>query len=224
MADLKLAIANKTYSSWSLRGWLALKLTGADFEEIVIPLREPGTRAAILKYSPSAKVPALADGDVSVWESLAIIEYLAEKFPQAPMWPNEAAARAHARAIAAEMHGGMIPLRRTLPMNLRRKIPCPVLNDAARDDINRVQAIWREARRRFAGAMGKGPFLFGGFSAADAMYAPVASRFDTYGVALEDHAQAYVSEIMAHPLMREWIEGARKEPWIIPEFELEATG
>lgn len=219
MAEMTLAVANKAYSSWSLRGWLALKLTGAEFDEVVIPLRESGTRAAILRYSPSAKLPALVDGDVTVWESLAICEYLAEKYPHAPIWPEDASARAHARAIAAEMHGGLIPLRRALPMNLRRKLPCPPLDDATRGDINRVQAIWRDAKRRFGGIMGKGPFLFGGFSGADAMYAPVATRFDTYGVALEDHAQAYVAAVMDYPPMREWIEAAKKEPWILPEFE-----
>ncbi len=221
MSELVVALANKAYSSWSLRGWLALKLAGVPFREVVIPLREANTRTEIIKYSPSAKCPALVDGEVTVWESLAIAEYLAEKYPAAPLWPREAPARGHARAIAAEMHGGFIPLRRALPMNLRRRIPCPALEDPAQADINRVQAIWREARRRFGGAMGKGPFLFGGFSAADAMYAPVATRFDTYGVPLESHAEDYVAAVLAHPFMVEWTEAARKEPWIIPEFEID---
>lgn len=217
-----IVIANKAYSSWSLRGWLAVRLAGIDFEEIVIPLREANTRADILKYSPSAKLPALIDGDIAVWESLAIVEYLAEKYPHAPLWPKDRAARAHARAIASEMHGGFIPLRRGLPMNIRRKLPQPDLDDAARTDINRIQSIWRDCHRRFNGAMGSGPFLFGGFSAADAMFAPVATRFDTYGVPLEDHAAAYVSAVMAQPFVAEWISAAKREPWIIPEFEPDA--
>jgi len=219
MTGLVLAVANKAYSSWSLRGWLALKLTDAPFDEVVIPLRESGTRAAILKYSPSAKLPALIDGPITVWESLAIVEYLAEKFPAAPLWPKDWAARAHARAIAAEMHGGMIPLRRALPMNLRRHYPCPPLDDAIQADINRVQAIWREARKTFANAMGDGPFLFGPFSAADAMFAPIVTRFDTYGVALEDEARTYSEAVMAYGPLREWINAANKEPWVLPEFE-----
>jgi glutathione S-transferase len=219
MTELTLAVANKAYSSWSLRGWLALKLTGAPFKEVVIPLRESTTRTEILKYSPSAKLPALIDDDVTVWESLAIVEYLAEKYPNAPIWPQDTAARAHARAIAAEMHGGMIPLRRALPMNLRHKFPCPALADPVQADINRIQSIWRDAKRHFDGAMGEGPFLFGDFSGVDAMYAPVAARFDTFGVSLEDHAAAYVAAIIKHPLMTEWRKDAINEPWIIPEFE-----
>lgn len=218
---LTIVIANKAYSSWSLRGWLAVRLAGVACEEIVIPLREPNTRSEILKYSPSAKLPALIDGEVTVWESLAIVEYLAEKHPHAPLWPKDYAARAHARSIAAEMHGGFIPLRRTLPMNIRRKLPQPELDDAARADVNRMQAIWRDCRRQFGGAMGHGPFLFGGFCAADAMFAPVATRFDTYGVPLEGQAAEYVKAVMAHPFMVEWIEAAGREPWIIPEFEPE---
>jgi glutathione S-transferase len=219
MTELTLALANKAYSSWSLRGWLALKLTGAPFKEVVVPLRESTTRTEILKYSPSAKLPALIDGDVTVWESLAIIEYVAEKYPNAPIWPKATAARAHARAIASEMHGGMIPLRRALPMNLRHKFPCPALTDTVQADINRIQAIWREAHHRFDGAMGEGPFLFGEFSGADAIFAPVAARFDTFGVGLEDHAETYVTAVMEHPLMIEWRKDAMNEPWIIPEFE-----
>ncbi len=223
MSEPVLALANKAYSSWSLRAWLAVKLTGVTFGEVVIPLREPNTRTEILKYSPSAKCPALVDGEVTVWESLAIIEYLAEKHPNAPLWPRESPARAHARAIAAEIHAGFIPLRRALPMNLRHRIPAPAIDDAVQADINRIEAIWREARRRFGGTMGKGPFLFGGFSGADAMYAPVAARFDTYGIGLAEQSQAYVAAVMGHPLMAEWIEAARKEPWIIPEFELDSN-
>lgn len=223
MADPTLVIANKAYSSWSLRAWLALKATGAAFEEVVIPLREAQTRTEILKYSPSGKVPVLIDGEVTVWESLAIVEYLAEKFPRAGLWPEDGAARAFARAAAAEMHGGFLALRRALPMNLRRSFEAPDLDEETGAQVNRVQAIWRDAKRRFGTAAGDGPFLMGGFSALDAMHAPVASRFATYSLALEDQAAAYVEAVLAHPFMEEWGEAAHREPWIIPEYELDGA-
>ncbi len=219
MADLTIALANKAYSSWSLRAWLALKLTGADFDEVVIPLRQAGTRAEILKSSPSGKLPALIHGEVTVWESLAIIEYLAEIFPEAGLWPEDPAARAFARAAAAEMHGGFLALRRAMPMNMRRGFVGAGFKDNVNAEINRIQAIWREARRRFPGATGEGPFLMGAFSALDAMFAPVASRFVSYAVALESEAEAYAEAVTAHPFMAQWRDAAIKEPWIIPEFE-----
>lgn len=222
MADITLAIANRTYSSWSLRAWLALRHTGLPFEEVVVPLREPETRTEILKYSPSAMLPALITGEFRIWDSLAIIEYLAETCPDAGLWPSDPVARAHARSAAAEMHSGFIPLRRAMPMNLRRK-PAPVaLDDAAKADINRVQAIWRSCRRQFGAACGKGAFLMGGFSAIDAMYAPVATRFLTYKVDMEDQARSYAEAIMAHPDMKAWVASAHNEPWILDEFEREA--
>ncbi len=219
MADLTLAIANKAYSSWSLRGWLALKATGAGFDEVVIPLRQADTRAEILKYSPSAKLPALIDGEVVVWESLAIIEYLAEKFPDAGLWPADKAARAHARAAANEMHGGFVALRRAMPMNMRRSFPDARFDDDVGAEVNRIQAIWRDVQRRFAGASGEGPFLMGAFSAIDVMFAPVASRFTSYPVDLEAQAQAYVDAVLAHPPMVEWRDAAQAEPWFTPEYE-----
>lgn len=219
MADLTLAIATKTYSSWSLRGWLALKLTGADFKEVVVPLRQPDTRSEILKYAPSGKLPALIDGDVVVWESLAIIEYLAEQFPDAQLWPEDRAARAHARAAANEMHGGFLRLRRAMPMNMRRNFPDAEFDEEVGAEVNRIQAIWRDAQRWFAGACGEGPFLMGGFSAIDVMFAPVASRFAGYGVDLESQAQTYVDAVLAHPFLVEWRDAAQAEPWIIQEFE-----
>lgn len=219
MADLILAVANKAYSSWSLRGWLAVKLTGAPFEEVVIPLRQAETRAEILKYSPSAKLPALIHGDVAVWESLAIIEYLAEVFPDAGLWPRDRAARAHARAACHEMHGGFLRLRRALPMNMRQDFPGLEFDEDVAAEVNRIQALWRDCNRRFPEACGAGPFLMGRFSALDAMFAPVASRFATYAVALEPQAEDYVRAVLGHPLMEEWQAEARKEPWIIPEFE-----
>jgi glutathione S-transferase len=219
MADLTLAVANKAYSSWSLRGWLALKSTGAAFDEVVIPLRQAETRAEILKYSPSGKLPALIDGEVVVWESLAIIEYLVEKFPDAGLWPKDTAARARARAAANEMHGGFAGLRRALPMNMRRTFAEVRFDDEVGAEVNRIQAIWRDARRSCAGACGEGPFLMGAFSAIDAMFAPVAIRFAGYTVDLESQAQAYVDAVLAHPFVIEWRDAALAEPWITPEYE-----
>jgi len=225
MAEFTLALGNKNYSSWSLRAWLALKATGAAFDEVVVPLRESDTRSAILRYSPSGRVPCLIHGAVTVWESLAIGEYLAELFPEAGLWPRNAAIRAHARAISAEMHAGFPALRRALPMNVRAK-PHPgfPLSDEAQRDINRVEAIWRDARDRFPTAAAEGPFLFGRFSLADAMYAPVASRFTTYPVNLGEDATRYRDAVMGHPFMVEWRAAAQAEPWMIPAFELDAQG
>jgi len=219
MADLILAIANKAYSSWSLRGWLALKLTGAKFDEVVIPMRQTNTRVEMLKYSPSGLMPALIDGENMIWESLSIIEYLAEIFPDAKLWPEDTTARAHARAAANEMHGGFLALRRAMPMNMRRSFPEAHFEDDVGAEVDRIQAIWCDARRRFGGACGDGPFLMGEFTAIDAMFAPEASRFTSYPVYLESQAQAYVDAVLAHPFMKEWHEAAQAEPWIIPEFE-----
>ena len=223
MADFTLALANKAYSSWSLRGWLALRLTGADFDEVVIPLRRAGTRTEILKYSPSGKLPALIHGDVVVWESLAIIEYLAEMYPEAGLWPEDRGARAFARAAAHEMHGGFLGLRRAMPMNTRRTFPDATFDDKVMAEVNRIQAIWRAAARRYPDASGDGPFLMGAFSGLDAMFAPVASRFVTYAVALESEAQAYVDALHTHPFMAEWRAAADKEPWITPEYEYDGV-
>jgi glutathione S-transferase len=221
MAEFTLVVANKNYSSWSLRGWLALKATGADFDEIVVPLREADTRATLLRYSPSGKAPCLIHGSVTVWESLAICEYLAEVFPDTALWPKDAGARAHARAISSEMHGGFIPLRKSLPMNIRaRQNPFP-LSEEAQQDINRIEAIWRDTRSRFGNG---GPYLFGTFGIADAMYAPVATRFATYSTSLSEDATHYCEAILAHPFMVEWRNAAGAEPWMIPAFEVDAAG
>ncbi|HET9149313.1 MAG TPA: glutathione S-transferase family protein, partial [Alphaproteobacteria bacterium] len=181
MAEFTLVLGNKNYSSWSLRAWLAMKASGAEFEEVVIPLYEADSRAAILRYSPSGKVPCLVHGAVTVWESLAIAEYLAEVFPNAGLWPTAPAARAYARAICSEMHAGFIPLRRALPMNVRAHHAGFPLPEDVQTDVNRVEAIWRGARGQFDAG---GPFLFGTFTIADAMFAPVATRFATYPVRL----------------------------------------
>ena len=177
---LQLVIGNKNYSSWSFRPWLAMKVARIPFEETVIPLDTPDFKSRITALSGAGKVPVLIDGDTCVWESLAILEYLAEKFPEAGLWPQDAQARAHARAISAEMHAGFQPLRRQLPMNMRRPVKPQRLEADAETDVQRIEAIWSHCRARFG--QGGGPFLHGAFGAADAMYAPVVSRFHTYGV------------------------------------------
>jgi glutathione S-transferase len=218
---LKLIIGNKNYSSWSLRPWIAMKVTGIAFDEEVIPLYEPGSRECILKYSPAGKVPVLIDGEVTVWESLAILEHLAEKFPKAGLWPEDAAARSHARAIANEMHGGFAPLRRACPMNLW--LPAKPRLQAAEvmDNVARIDALWTDCRARFGLS---GEFLFGGFGAADAMYAPVVARLHSFGLPVSPEAKAYMAAIMALPAFAEWRAAALKEPWVMqgnePEWPL----
>jgi glutathione S-transferase len=218
MNDLTIVLGNKNYSSWSMRPWLALKQTGAAFKEIVIPLDQPGTRESILRHSPSGKVPALIHDGRTVWESLAICEYLAELYPNAGLWPADRAARAHARAVASEMHGSFAALRQHLPMIVRRQYPAKPLPADVQENVNRVQAIWQDCRKRF-GEAASGPFLFGGFTNADAMFAPVVTRFHTYQVALTEGAAAYVKAVRDWPAMREWAEAARNEPWILAKYE-----
>ncbi len=217
MADLTIYLGNKNYSSWSLRPWLVLKRTTVAFDEVVIPLYQPGSRETILKYSPSGRLPALRHGDVTVWESLAICEYLAESFPTFELWPKDAAARCLARAVSAEMHAGFAALRRHLPMNIRSSFPGRGVTPEVQADINRIMALWRDCRGRFGD--GKGPFLFGHFTIADAMYAPVVTRFRTYRIALEREAEAYCEAVMAWPAMQEWVAAARDESMIIEEYE-----
>ena len=212
MSDLTLILGGKAYSSWSLRPWLALKQTGLPFTELVIPLRQPDTRARILEHSPAGKVPVLRHGDLTVWDSLAICEYLAELAPEAGLWPEDPAARAIARAVSAEMHAGFQSLRSSMPMDLKRQAPGEGMTEATAADIARITALWADCRARFGG---DGPFLFGRFSIADAMYAPVVTRFDTYAVALGGTARAYADAVLALPAMREWTEAARAEPWTI---------
>jgi glutathione S-transferase len=209
-----LIIGNKNYSSWSFRPWIALKATGIAFEERLIPLNDPEFKRAIAPVSQNGKVPALDDDGVHVWESLAILEYLAEKFPQAGLWPAAPPARAHARAVAAEMHGGFAALRNECPMNFWRPVKRRELSTDALADVARIDAMWRECRTRYGG-----PFLFGRFGAADAMYAPVVSRFHTYAVEVGEGSRAYMDAVMALPAWREWKEAALKEPWILPYDE-----
>ena len=215
MAGFTLVVGNKNYSSWSLRPWLAMRQAGIAFEEVVIPLYQAGSKAALLAHSPAGKVPVLRHGDRVVWDSLAIMEYLAETFPAAGLWPEDAAARALARSVSAEMHAGFAALRGGMPMNLRDQPSRPEGSDAVAADIERVSTIWRDCRARFGVG---GSFLFGAFSAADAMYAPVVTRFRTYGVALDPTCQAYADAVLALPAFLEWQRAARQEPWVITRY------
>lgn len=207
MSDLVLVIGNKRYSSWSLRPWLALKMAGLSFDEVLITLRQPDTKQQILRHSPSGKVPYLKHGQVQVWDSLAICEYAAE-FPQSRLWPDDRAARAQARAVSAEMHAGFPNLRSVMSMDICASLPMAAVPPEVQAEIDRIQALWNDCRGRFGAG---GPFLFGRFSIADAMYAPVATRFTTYGVALDAVSQAYVDAIWALPPMQEWKAAAEQE-------------
>jgi glutathione S-transferase len=221
MADFTLVIGNKNYSTWSLRGWLIAKAAGIEFEEIVIPLDLPETQAAIRRYSPSGRLPVLLHRGLAVWDSLAIAEYLNELKPEAALWPAAAAARAHARAISAEMHAGFADLRNNMPMNIRASFAGKGLTTGVRADIERITSLWRDCRKRFAGATPDDPgFLFGKFTAADAMFAPVATRFRTYSVTLDSDSDAYCTALLSHPAMKEWIDAAKNEPWLIEKYEL----
>ena len=197
---LTLVIANKNYSSWSLRPWLALTHNKIPFDEIMIPIDTPETSARIAKYSPAGKVPVLIDGDTTIWESIAILEHLAERFPEAGLWPKDPAARGHARAIATEMHGGFAALRKHCPMNLRRRKK-RALTPEVEQDVKRITELWRHARERFGGS---GDFLFGSFSAADCMYAPVATRFVSYEIDRDPVSSAYIDAVYALPAFCEW--------------------
>lgn len=219
MTDVTIYLGNKKYSSCSLRPWPALKQTGANFDEVTIPLYQPDSPANIRRFSPSGRLPVLRHGVVTVCESLAICEYLAERYPAARLWPEAPEARAFARAICNEMHGGFADLRGTLPMDLANRWPIGDRLPKVQGDIDRIAAIWREARERFGGG---GAFLFSGFSIADAMYAPAVTRFVTYGVPLDAFSQAYVESVMAWPPMREWRAAALAEPWSL-DFQVNAS-
>ncbi len=212
MSDLTLVIGNKNYSSWSLRPWLALKATGQPFREKLIVLRRPETKAEILLHSAAGKLPVLKHDDLTVWESLAICDYIAETWPEARLLPEDARARAVARSVMSEMHAGFAALRRELPMDIAKLSPAArqgvTPSEDARQDIARVQQIWQDCRGRFGR---DGEFLFGRFSLADAMYAPVATRFRSYGVALDPVSAAYVDAIYALPAMQDWCAAAAQE-------------
>ncbi|NJN53219.1 MAG: glutathione S-transferase family protein [Gammaproteobacteria bacterium] len=214
-----LAIGNKAYSSWSLRPWLYLKVKGIDFDEVRIPLYVDGSKSRILAHSPAGKVPALRIDDLIVWDSLAILETLAELYPHLKPWPTQPDDRALARSISAEMHAGFQTLRGTLFFNCRRRIVFRDIDEALRSDIDRVCAIWRQCRSAHRGA---GPFLFGDFTIADAMYAPVVSRFETYGIEVGVTEREYMDAILGLPAMRAWIESAHQESEVIDRFERRA--
>jgi glutathione S-transferase len=203
-----LVIGNKNYSSWSLRPWLALKVFGFEFDEVRIPLYGPGAKEKILKYSPAGKVPVLVDGKTTVWDSLAILEYLAEK--NRKLWPVDPADRARARCVSAEMHSGFPYLREHMSMNVRKRYPGKGRAPEVLIEIERIKAIWNEAKR---------PFLFGAFSAADAMYAPVVLRFRTYEVELPRACRAYMEAMLELPALQEWIGAAERETEIISAFD-----
>ncbi|MBX9683621.1 MAG: glutathione S-transferase family protein [Hyphomicrobium sp.] len=213
---LKLVIANKLYSSWSLRPWMVMRAFDIPFEEIIIPLRMPDSRERVLAVSPSGKVPALIAGGQTIWESLAIIEYVADAFPDKAIWPRDINVRAYARSIANEMHGGFPALRQACPMNLGGRYATPELTDTVAQNVARIEAIWAEARGQFAA---DGPYLCGAFSAADAMYAPIATRLDTYQVPVTTATRAYIDTILSHPAFVAWRAAALKETWTIQDYD-----
>ena len=215
--SLTLYIGNKTYSSWSLRAWLALSATGAKFEELRIAMYQAGSSAELRRHSPTGRVPVLRDGELLIWDSLAICEYLAERFPAARLWPAAVADRAWARAVSAEMHSGFAALRQALPMNVRATGRRVALDAEVERDIARVCTIWRECRARYAEG---GPWLFGAFSIADCMYAPVVMRFHTYGVACGAPERAYIATMLAYPPLQSWISAAMAEPEVVAANEV----
>jgi len=215
MSRRVLVVGNKNYSSWSLRPWLAMKVLGLEFDEQRVSLYVPGAKERLLGYSPAGKVPILIDGARQVWDSLAILEYLAESHPS--LWPAAPAARAFARSISAEMHSGFVALRQHMSMNIRKRHPGKGRTPESLADVARIVAMWGDCRGRFGA---HGPFLFGGFTAADAMYAPVVLRFRTYQVELPPACRAYADAVLALPALGEWIDAAERETESLPQFEM----
>lgn len=216
---LKLIIGNKAYSSWSLRGWLAVKQSGLPFQEITVPMfNEQWERLTQGdEFGPSGgKVPILWDDQAVIWDSLAIIEWLADRTDKARFWPKDDAARGMARSMAAEMHSSYPSLRRELSMNVRKQFPGKTLSEPVRQEISRILQIWAQARARWGGG---GPYLFGNFGAVDIMFAPVVTRFVTYAVKVPPFAANYMEAILIHPWMEEWITAAQDEPWVIEQYE-----
>ena len=216
---MKLIIGNRAYSSWSMRGWLAMKLSGLEFEELVVPMFDEAweKRREGREFAPSlGKVPILWDGECVVWDSLAIVEFLADKVGREKFWPEDDAARGMARSMAAEMHSGFANLRRDLPMNVRRIIDGELLSDEVKHEIDRIMQLWAQARARYGGT---GDYLFGDWSAADIMFAPVVTRFVTYKVPVPPFAGRYMEDVLHHEHVVEWIELAQDEPWVIEQYE-----
>lgn len=216
MPDATLTISSKNYSSWSLRGWLLCRMAGLDFEEKPVAADDAEARQELLLLSPSVLVPRLTHGDVTVWSTLAIGEYLAEIAPEAGILPTDRAVRAHCRSVAGEMHSGFYNLRSALPMNLKARHESFKIFSGARPDVERIKTIWSECLEKYGG-----PYLFGSVSLADAMYAPVCTRFRTYAVPLAPPLSAYCDRIFDWPLMQEWTDGAQSEPDEIVELEVE---
>ena len=216
---LKLIIGNRAYSSWSMRGWLACKQSGEQFEEYVVPLfdAEWEKRRHGDEFAPSlGKVPILWDGEIVVWDSLAIIEFLADRYGSALYWPEDEAARGMGRSMAAEMHSSFANLRREMPMNVRKSFRPKALSDGVKEEIDRILQLWAQARARFGGT---GDFLFGDWCAVDIMYAPVVTRLITYGVQVPSFAGVYMKAVLSHPHVSEWIDKAQDEPWVIDKYE-----
>lgn len=214
MDELTLYIANKNYSSWSFRPWIAMTAAGIAFREELIPFGPGATHPKFRELSPTGRVPVLHHGTVRVWESLAIIEYVAELYPDAGLWPRDREGRSLARSISMEMLSGFRALRSACPMNLRRPVQAIALPEGVTADVARIAEIWRDMRQRSGG-----PFLFGDFSGADAMFAPVVNRFSTYDLVRDGETVTYMDAMRAHPAWRAWEETALAEPWIVPEDE-----
>jgi glutathione S-transferase len=213
---MRLIIGNKRYSSWSFRPWFLMKMSGIPFKETRIWIRKPDSYAKIRRYSPGGRVPALLDGPITVWESLAICEYLAEKFPKKNLWPKDTKARAVARSISHEMHAGFQAMRSHLPCHFIARYRNFTVPQEAKDDIARIQEIWNDCRKRYGKA---GPFLFGRFSIADAMYAPVVFRFLAYGVKTDRTSRVYMNTIESLSVSGEWVRDARREKLVIPAYD-----
>ncbi len=216
MAEYTLVIGNYNYSSWSMRPFLVLRYVGADLKIVRVPLYMPDSQEKIRQYSPSGLVPVLLHDRRHLWDSLAIAEYLNDRFPEAKLWPDDIDARAIARSVSAEMHSGFSTLRSVMPMNIRRKGSPPVLTPALNRDLQRVRAVWRFCRDRYGAG---GPFLFGRFSIADAMYAPVVTRFESYGLPVGPIERKYMDDMLSFPPLKEWMDAARAEKEIIQKYE-----
>ena len=214
--DLHLVVGNRLYSSWSLRASMLLRAFAIPFRETVIAMYRTDTRERMLAHGPTGKVPVLIDGDITVWESLAIMEYVADRFPDHSIWPADRAARAHARSAASEMHAGFTGLRSACPMNLTKRFECKDRGEDVESDVERLITLWREARERFGAS---GPFLYGAFSAADAMYAPVVTRLDTYSFDMPTDIREYMEAVLAHPAFLSWRDDAFGEEWRLPHYE-----
>lgn len=217
MSRYSLVIGNKNYSSWSLRPWLVMKHLGLEFEETIVPLLEGDFKEELLSHSASGKVPVLKVDGKEIWDSLAICEYLNDQFPDGKLWPEDEYARAVARSVSYEMHSGFFNIRNDMPMNMRRIVDGVIPSSLCQSEIDRIVEIWTSCRTRFGT---DGPFLFGSFSIADAMFAPVVSRFTTYKIPLTGEARDYVETILSMTALQEWAVAARQEEWVIEQVEL----